>query len=212
MGLGDVKMMSRRRRVPMPHPRGRCLTVLGRFVTGKRDWYRFDRCFEEGPRLRASHSTFLGAGALRFFSLARPPYALVSSTSFDGEVNHGSSNHSRSCVARLRIFLAAHRCIICSSDRWRRGHGHCYPPLYARQRTDEEGDLGPIKPDRNNAAAFMTASMQAVITKLREQEKRVRGSAPRGTRACAADRAAERSRYAQYARRPAAAQCRGTGD
>jgi len=42
--------------------------------------------------------------------------------------------------------------------------------MFARTRTSESADKDPI-PRAENAPAFMTASMQAVIQKLREQEK-----------------------------------------
>ncbi len=64
----------------------------------------------------------------------------------------------------------------------------------------------PAKSFTDNPTAFMTASMQAVIQKLREQEKELAALQQARSRTRATNRETERSGDAQHARRSAADQ------
>ncbi len=167
MGLGDVKMMAAVGAflAEAHHDDG-----ARRIAPGQRDRYPFDISFEKGARLRIAvwYIPRSGRAAGFIFRNSRP--ALVRSPPCRKVIREfvyfysGRGSHDQLTLDSFRG--------VCSSFCWhgnRRGHDGA--ALFQSRDAGSPDAVPAETPRSDNPAAFMTASMQAVIKKLKEQEK-----------------------------------------
>ena len=173
MGFGDVKMMAMAG--AFLGVQRALLTILLGSSAGKPDWHGRDRHRAQGTRFRAAVWNFSGSrgnpGGLLWLArsrlVPRVRTCLIAAAA-DLRRSLGVSARDRRCAWGGR---PQDSCLCSSSSRPRRWRFSSFDAAFAPGDRRKRPKSPLPKPSMDNPSAFMTASMQAVIQKLREQEK-----------------------------------------